>query len=179
MLAEMGPRHARQAKDADAAFAYFDSLPPATIEKCLGRWRGSSFETGHPLDGLLESYGWYGKEFIDAERVHPLVFRRSPRALTNVNPAPLPMGLLTRFPTFMRGTIASGAFRAVQPLLRTREPKARLRIVEHRSVQTMAMIYDDQPIVDVFRQVDEDTLLGVMDLRGMREPFFFMLDRDR
>ena len=41
------------------------------------------------------------------------------------------------------------------------------------------MIYDDQPIVDVFRRIDDDTLLGVMDLRGMPEPFFFVLERDR
>ena len=40
----------------------------------LGRWRGSGLPTGSPLDGLLEAYGWYGKEFLDAETVHPLLF---------------------------------------------------------------------------------------------------------
>jgi hypothetical protein len=39
------------------------------------------------------------------------------------------------------------------------------------------MIYDTLPILDVFRRVDRDTLLGVMDLRGA--PFFvFTLRRE-
>jgi hypothetical protein len=35
------------------------------------------------------------------------------------------------------------------------------------------------PIVDVFRRTDPDTLLGLMDLRGMEKPFFFLLERDQ
>jgi len=34
------------------------------------------------------------------------------------------------------------------------------------------------PINDMFRAVDGDRLLGVMDLRGMAQPFFFVLRRD-
>ena len=41
------------------------------------------------------------------------------------------------------------------------------------------MIYDRQPIIDVFRRVDDVTLLGVMDLRGMSQPYFFVLTRGR
>lgn len=33
------------------------------------------------------------------------------------------------------------------------------------------------PIIDVFRRVDADTLLGVMDLRGSA-PYVFVLQRD-
>ena len=40
----------------------------------FGRWRGRGLHTNHPLDGLLETFGWYGKEFVDAETVHPLLF---------------------------------------------------------------------------------------------------------
>ncbi len=163
---------------AEAAFAYFDSLDPVTIDECRGRWRGSSFVTGHSLDGVLEGYGWYGKDFRDAENVDPLLFEDRKGRLVKVNPAPLPMGILARLPWLFRGPLASAGFRAVRPLLGTRKPRARLRLIEHRGVTTTAMFYDDQPIVDVFRKVDPDTLLGVMDLRGMREPFFFALERD-
>ena len=37
-----------------------------------------------------------------------------------------------------------------------------------------AMIYDHLPIIDIFRRVDEDTLLGVMDMRGLADPYFFI-----
>lgn len=163
----------------DSALAYFDALPPADIASVQGRWRGSSLNTGHSLDGVLEQYGWYGKEFTDAEHVHPLLFRKPfGDGVMKVNPGPLPIGLLASHPRLFGPRIVSGIFRALTPLLRTKEPKARLRVIEHRGVRTVAMIYDDLPIVDVFRQVDPDTLLGVMDLRGMREPFFFLLERD-
>jgi hypothetical protein len=41
------------------------------------------------------------------------------------------------------------------------------------------MIYDHLPVIDAFRRVNEATLLGVMDQRGMAEPFLFLLRRDR
>jgi hypothetical protein len=50
--------------------------------------------------------------------------------------------------------------------------------MEHRGVMTAAMVYDDLPIIDVFREAAADTLLGLMDLRGLPQPFFFLLRRD-
>ena len=38
--------------------------------------------------------------------------------------------------------------------------------------------YDNLPINDVFRKVDDNTVLGIMDLKGMKQPFFFVLRRD-
>jgi len=32
--------------------------------------------------------------------------------------------------------------------------------------------------VDCFRRLDANTLLGVMDLKGMQQPFFFVLRRE-
>jgi hypothetical protein len=40
------------------------------------------------------------------------------------------------------------------------------------------MIYDNLPINDVFRKVDQDTVLGAMDLKGIPRPFFFVLRRE-
>lgn len=38
--------------------------------------------------------------------------------------------------------------------------------------------YDALPIIDVFRKVDDDTVVGAMDLRGLETPFMFVLRRD-
>jgi hypothetical protein len=57
-------------------------------------------------------------------------------------------------------------------------PQARLRVVKHRGVSSAAMLYDHLPIVDVFRRLDGQTLLGVMEARGISQPFFFTLRRE-
>ncbi len=51
-------------------------------------------------------------------------------------------------------------------------------MMEHRGRVTATMIYDARPIHDVFRRVDGDTALGLMDLRGVPRPFFFVLRRE-
>jgi hypothetical protein len=40
------------------------------------------------------------------------------------------------------------------------------------------MIYDSLPINDIFRKVDDHTVLGVMDVRFTPQPFFFVLRRE-
>jgi len=52
-------------------------------------------------------------------------------------------------------------------------------MTEYRGVVTATTCYDSQPIHDAFRRVDEDTVLGAMDLRGSPHPFLFVLTRDR
>lgn len=54
---------------------------------------------------------------------------------------------------------------------------AQLRIVEYRGVSTATMIYDKHPIMDHFRQVDDNTVLGVMDKKGESMPLYFYLQR--
>jgi hypothetical protein len=169
--------HRTGARAADVR-ALFDRLPGVAVGDLIGRWRGSGLPTGSPLDGLLEAYGWYGKEFVDAERVHPLLFRDRSGRPRPVNPALLPVGLLRTRPSLAARPALRRAFGAGLPLLRTDEPKARLRSVLHEGTPTAAMFYDALPIVDVFKRVDDDVLLGSMDLRGLDEPFFFVLARD-
>ena len=41
------------------------------------------------------------------------------------------------------------------------------------------MIYDQLPINDVFRKLDDDAVLGVMDSKVLKDPFFFKLTRDK
>ena len=160
------------------AVAFFDSLPAAVPGELTGRWRGSGLPTGSPLDGLLERYGWYGKEFLDAETVHPLLFRDRSGRPRPVNPAFLPVGLLREHPAPAHLPPARWVFRAARPLLTTAQPRARLRTLEHRGVVTAAMVYDALPVIDVFRSGGPDLLLGWMDLRGLPRPYFFVLRRD-
>ena len=37
------------------------------------------------------------------------------------------------------------------------------------------MIYDQKPIIDIFRKIDEDTMLGVMDIKISHLKILFLL----
>lgn len=158
--------------------ALFDSLPPVSVEAILGRWRGTGLATGHPWDGLLERFGWYGKAFDGSEEVQPLLCKGRGGEIFAVNPAFVPMGLVNRHIGLFHNRFAAAVFALAGRAVATGRPMARLRMMEFRGVATATMIYDSLPIQDVFRAAASDTLLGVMDLRGMAQPFFFVLRRD-
>ena len=172
----------RELQDGDARIAdvltFFDRLPPVAAGDLVGRWRGSELPTGHRLDGLLTAYGWYGKDVVDPETVHPLLFPDRAGVPHPVDPRYAPLGLLRDHTWLARTPLARAAFPVVRPLVTTREPQARIRELEHRGVLTAALVYDRLPVVDVFRRVGTDTLLGLMDLRGLAEPFPFVLRRE-
>jgi hypothetical protein len=159
------------------ALELFDRLPPVDTARLIGAWDGEGFPTGHPLDGTLEAFGWAGKRFASVDEGHPLVFRRAGGTFP-VHPALVApaLPLVMRWPA-LRSPAAASVARALLPLLRTRRSRARLRMVRHRDVVTAAMVYDDIPIIDVFRQADDRTLLGVMDAKHIAQPFFFVLRR--
>lgn len=164
----------------DDALAQFDAAPAVDPDFMIGIWRGSELPTGHPLDGMLELSGWWGKQFVDAETVHPLLFPSADGTeLWPLNPAPAfaGLGVARKAPLLQRLNIAK-AITTGRPGLRARGPKARLRTTRYRDVDSATMVYDQLPINDVFRKVDDDTVLGAMDLRGSRRPYFFMLHRD-
>lgn len=163
-----------------AALELFDSLPEVEAEAMIGTWHGAEVPTGHPLDGLLTASGWWGKQFVDGERVHPLLFPTADgSALWPLNPAAAfsGLGIATRFTT-LKKLRYKRAFSALRPALQARGPKARLRTTRYRGVDTATMIYDQVPVNDVFRRVDADTVLGAMDLRGSPAPYFFVLQRN-
>ena len=169
----------RRQASPQRALALFDSLEPATVDFMQGNWKGEGFYTGHGLDGLLEAFHWHGKRFEDTETVHPLVFRTLRGGRVYVNPRCM-MGspaLMERLP--LGGSPLLGrCFQLLLPLMRTSKPRARLRTMEYRGKAGAAMIYDQLPIQDLFRRIDEDTVLGLMDLRGLSRPFFFVLRRE-
>lgn len=162
----------------EQALACFDALEPVDVSFMLGTWRGSGVDTHHPMDGVLERAGWSGKRFETAEEVHPLVHVTRDERKFCVQPLLMPIGLLVRHP-WLRNLVSRRLFLLLRPLFSTRHPAARLRMTEYRGVVSATMIYDRQPINDVFRKIDEDMVLGVMDMRGMARPFFFKLSRER
>lgn len=166
------------AKIADV-MDFFDSLPAVPLETMIGRWKGSGLPTGHPMDGLLEKFGWYGKEFKGLEEVQPLLFEADDGDIFPVNPSLVPMNLVLDHINIAQSEIAAQAFKLLGKATKTEKPQARLRRIEHRGVITTCMIYDSLPIIDIFRKIDEDTVLGIMDLRNNAPSFCFILTRDK
>ncbi len=163
---------------AEAAMGLFDSLPAVHLDTMLGSWHGSDLKTGHSLEGVLESLGWHGKRFDGPEDVHPLVFEKSGGELFSINPSMIPVSFIIRHAGWFRKPGMARLFKNFVGILRTNKPRARLRMTEFHGVLTATMIYDALPINDIFRMVDQDTLVGVMDLRGAKEPFMFVLRRE-
>lgn len=159
------------------ALALFDALPSVRAEQITGRWAGRELGTGHRLDGALAASGWHGKRFDSMEDVFPLVFSTTDGRTFTADPRRIPLGLTGKVPA---STIARARplLSALKPALGTTRPRARLRNLEYRGVVTAAMIYDHLPIIDVFRLVDEVTLLGAMDWRDDPQPYFFVLAKE-
>lgn len=160
----------------EEALTLFDGLPAVSVDDLTGRWHGRELATGHALDGLLEASGWYGKQFDGPDQVHPLLFRDGSGDVFPVDPKKVPLGVAARAPSSLveRGR---GLLGVLKPALRTKNYRARLRAIEHRGVLTAAMVYDHLPIIDTFRRVDGNTVLGIMDLRNNPEPYFFILTK--
>jgi len=162
----------------EEALAWFDSLPTVAPQELRGRWRGRELRTGHPLEGWLEATGWYGKEFLDDDHVHPLLFGGGEGG------EPFPVRPLPGALAFARGLgpprspILRALLRALIPLLRTSAGQARLRPVQVRGRLTAAMVYDHLPVEDAFRRVDERTVLGLMQEKGVSHPYLFLLERE-
>lgn len=163
---------------AEEALSFYDSLPPVTTDQLVGSWRGRVLATGNPLDGLLAALGWRGKTFRGLDEVDPLVFDTADGTFA-LNADLVPIGAVLRLRGLLRRPAVARLMKPVMRLARTSRPKARLRMVEYRGVVTATMCYDRQPINDHFRLVDDDTVLGAMDLRGMAQPLLFVLRRER
>jgi hypothetical protein len=144
----------------------------------IGSWRGEGLPTGSPFDGLLENLEWRGKRFDDPDRAHPLFFDAGAGRRVSINPAFVPLAVAIRYPGLLHAPFAARIFSLIRPLMSTRKPTARLRLTQYRGAVTATMCYDALPINDVFRKIDDDTLVGAMDLRGLDTPFMFVLRRE-
>lgn len=130
--------------------------------------------TGHLMNGLWEQANWYGKLFVDQETVYALVLLNAQKtAVFFLDPKWLSLNIDFSFLKNKLKYLAGGL-----KLLKTKDSKARLRMTEFRGKISATMIYDEKPIHDVFRIIDENTVLGWMDLKQQSQPYFFILQRD-
>jgi hypothetical protein len=160
----------------ETALQLFDALEPVSLDFMIGRWQGSGIDTNHPMDGLLEASNWYGKEFIDSENVHPLLFLDSQGKVFKVAPNPTAMNWVLKLPILKNDSLKP-LLMLTNSLLKTEKSQARLRMMEHRGQVSATMVYDYLPINDSFRKVDENTVFGIMDFKKSSQPFFFVLKR--
>ncbi|CRZ14958.1 DUF4334 domain-containing protein [Mycolicibacterium neworleansense] len=177
MLQQLFPTVPTTTTEALDVFDAAEAVEPAFM---LGTWHGAELPTGHPMDGLLEASGWWGKQFVDGETVHPLLFPAGDgTSLWALNPALAFGGLAVsnKIP-LLRNRPMVAPIAALRPVLQTRAPKARLRTTRYRGVDTATMVYDQLPINDVFRRLSDDAVIGAMDLRNSPAPYFFVLRRD-
>jgi Domain of unknown function (DUF4334)/GXWXG protein len=160
----------------ERALQVFDALETVNLDFMLGRWQGSGLQTDHPMDGLLEASNWYGKEFVDPENVHPLLFLDSKGEIFKVAPNPTAMNWVLKMP-ILKNESLKPLLMLTNSLLKTETSQARLRMMEYRGKVSATMIYDYLPINDSFRKVDDHTVLGIMDFKNLSQPFFFVLKR--
>jgi len=157
------------------ALRFFDELQPAMPDEMIGLWQGHGIATGHPLDGVLENLGWYGKRVHPGLRADALLFRAGPRRLAAIDPARIPLRLALRLSRFGRTRIARNWFTYLQKVLRASAPVAKLKPLSFRGKTSTAMIYDRKPIIDHFRRIDDGTVIGAMVVEGDERVFFFLL----
>jgi hypothetical protein len=162
----------------EEAFTFYDSLGSVETDELWGLWKGSELTAGHPFEGLLTAAGWYGKRFVSPEEVYPLIFQKPNGRLYAGSPSLIPVTLpFDKIPN--KEKVVSGIMKVAGPLIYTKKSSARLREVKYRGKVSSAMIYDTKGIVDVFRKIDDDTLMGIMDIKGLStdKSYFFILDR--
>lgn len=160
----------------EEVFQFYDTLEGVELSFMKGRWQGKEFPAVHPFSGLLHKVNWYGKEFLTPELVHPLVMEKKNKEKFSLNPCYIPFSLpFEKIPHFF----LVPAFKLLSPLMKTKKPKARLKMIQYRGRLSAAMLYDQHGINDIFRKVDDHTVLGVMETRlKEKSGYFFVLERD-
>ncbi|AUX78695.1 DUF4334 domain-containing protein [Sinorhizobium fredii] len=164
-------------KGQQTALEEFRSLPPIAPREMIGLWKGHGIPTGHPFDGVLENLGWFGKRFTPDMRADALLFRSGNRRLVAIDPKWIPLRLALRFHEVGRMRVARNLFSYLQRRLRAKGPVASLKTMVFGGVESAAMVYDHQPIVDHFRRIDADRIMGAMTIRNDDRIYFFELQR--
>ncbi|WP_104668862.1 DUF4334 domain-containing protein [Ensifer adhaerens] len=160
-----------------AALERFRRLPPITPRELVGLWRGRCIATGHPFDGVLENLGWFGKRFGSDLRADALLFRAGPGRLRAIDPKWAPLRLALRCHRFGRTLIARSIFSHLQRVFQAKGPVACLKTLAFDGAASAAMVYDDQPIIDHFRKIDENRIMGLMIIRNDQRVYAFELTR--
>ena len=109
------------------ALERFRHLSPVEPHELEGLWKGRGVATGHPLDGVLENLGWFGKRFTADLRADALLFRSGERHVTAVDPSLIPLGLALRFHRLGKTRAARNLFSYLQRRLSARGPVSSVR----------------------------------------------------
>lgn len=143
----------------------------------IGLWTGRGIPSGHPLDGVLENLGWFGKRFSPQMRADALLFRVGRSASSpSIRPGfrSVSHSVSTRS---VRSRAASNLASYLLRRLRAKGSVASLKAVPFHGVTSDAMGYDTQPIIDHFRKVDDNRVIGAMVIEGDDRVYFFELKR--
>jgi hypothetical protein len=164
-------------KGQQTALEEFQNLPPIAPREHVGLWKGRGIPSGHPFDSVLENLGWFGKRFTPDMRADALLFRSDGNRLVAIDPSWISLGVALRFYHIGRTRVARNLFSYLQRRLRARGSVASVKTVVFGGVEIAAMVYDEQPIVDYFRRIDEERVMGAMTIRGDQRIYFFELER--
>ncbi|PST22565.1 hypothetical protein C7U61_04625 [Rhizobium sp. JAB6] len=163
--------------DQQTVLEQFQHLPPIAPRELVGLWKGRGIPANHPFDGVLENLGWYGKRFMTDMRADALLFRSGEHRLTAIDPKWIPLHWALRFDRLGRTRMARNLLSYLQRRLRAKGPVAAVKTLAFEGVESAAMVYDHQPIIDYFRRLDELRLMGAMTIRGDARIYFFELQR--
>ncbi|AJD45727.1 DUF4334 domain-containing protein [Rhizobium sp. SEMIA 4085] len=155
--------------------SWLRSLDPVQPKDMIGLWKGVGLPSGHPLDGVLENLHWFGKRFHADMRADALLFQRRPGRLVAIDPAYIPIGLAIKAAPLGRTAVARKLFLHLQQALRAKGTTASISLQTLEQVESAALIYDKQPIVDHFRLVSHDEVVGMMCVRDDPCRYFFRL----
>ena len=164
-------------KEQQITLDAFRRLAPIAPRELVGLWKGRGIPAGHPFDGVLENLGWFGKRFTPDMRADALLFRAVGQRLVAIDPKWIPLRLALHFHAAGRTRGARNLFSYLQRRLRARGPVASLKTMAFGGVESAAMVYDRQPIVDQFRRIDDHRVMGAMTIRGDERIYFFELER--
>src|SRR5690349_20036670 len=114
-----------EACEPSALLELYDELEPISAEEIIGTCKGGRFDGGKSPDPI----NWYGKRFVSATHVEPLLCRA-----------------------------ADGSVYSFEKL-----GLAQLREMRFRGKVSASLIYDLQPIMDYFRKVTKDVIVGLGD----------------
>jgi hypothetical protein len=143
------------APEAEVLLDLFSQLDPVSVDSMIGLWR-------------------------------VVAFGRTPRDAVNVQPAPGPLpqreGIGMKKLYGKRFVTRDDA----EPIVCMAEDGslvasvdfgvARLRELSFRGVSSAGMVYDQQPWIDYFRKLNDDTLVALIDMKGKPMDIgFFML----
>lgn len=166
-------RRPKPMDEQQRALQRFRQLSPLDLYELEGLWVGRHIPTGHPFDGVLENLGWFGKRFTPDLRADALLFRTGDRRLRAIDPKWIPLGLALRLHAFGRTGLARSLFSWGQCAFQAKAPVASVKTLTFEGVASAAMIYDRQPIIDHFRKVNDNRIMGLMVIRNDDRLFAF------